>query len=682
MSADTLAAALRLAEDGLPIFPCRPNKRPFADHGFKDASTDPKVIKDWWQRWPDSLIGVPTGNAPGLLVVDVDPTGAEWYREHQLDLRCGRVHRTRRGHHLLYRMPEVEIRNSAGRVAPGIDVRGEGGFVIWWPACGLETVGDLADVTEPPGWLLKLASQNGAAHTGARYIYEGGRNDLLSREAFRLKKHNCDVSQIDHILSTMNAELCRPPLEDEEIATIARGKSNVEAAPEPSADDGVIITRGDNLEVESIDWLWSGWLARGKLHILAGAPGAGKSTIAIGLAATVTSGGRWPDGTACGLAGVLVWSGEDDPADTILPRFLAAGGDPKSLHIITGIADANGPRPFDPGTDIAALSAAARKNPHLALLIVDPVVAAVIEDSHKNVEVRRALQPLVTLGADLGLAVLGISHFTKGTAGRDPVERVTGSLAFGALPRVVMAAAKANGDGERRIFCRAKSNIGLDTGGWEYRLVLTDVPGAPNVTVVRTEWGDALEGNARELLADAEAVENSDDASEWKRDRTRLKAAAQWLRELLSKGGLMVKDIETEANAAGYAWRLIRDAKDELRINPQKAGYAKGWQWNLPEDDVHAPKEDDVTAPSEEPAPDKAFTEDAVTSPWCGESTSPSASSSSNEGADLPWRWLLTYADGHTRLVNYVGVGGVTREQVLAQFSDAVGPPGLRRCAR
>jgi len=117
---------------------------------------------------------VPTGNAPGLLVVDVDPTGAEWYREHQLDLRCGRVHRTRRGHHLLYRMPEVEIRNSAGRVAPGIDVPGEGGFVIWWPACGLETVGDLADVTEPPGWLLKLASQNGAAHTGARTSMKAG----------------------------------------------------------------------------------------------------------------------------------------------------------------------------------------------------------------------------------------------------------------------------------------------------------------------------------------------------------------------------------------------------------------------------------------------------------------------------------------------------------------------------
>jgi len=85
---------------------------------------------------------------------------------------------------------------------------------------------------------------------------------------------------------------------------------------------------------------------------------------------------------------------------------------------------------------------AARQIPECALVIVDPVVTAVTGDSHKNTEVRRALRPLVGFASDLGTVALGISHFTKGTAGRDPVERVTGSVAFGALPRVVMAAAR------------------------------------------------------------------------------------------------------------------------------------------------------------------------------------------------------------------------------------------------
>jgi putative DNA primase/helicase len=102
-------------------------------------------------------------------------------------------------------------------------------------------------------------------------------------------------------------------------------------------------------------------------------------------------------------------------------------------------------------------------------LIVDPVVSAVSGDGNSNTEVRRALQPIVDLAARLDCATLGISHFTKGSDGRDVVERVTGSLAFGAAARIVLAAAKLKGDDERtagRIVARAKSNIGPDSGGF------------------------------------------------------------------------------------------------------------------------------------------------------------------------------------------------------------------------
>ena len=186
------------------------------------------------------------------------------------------------------------------------------------------------------------------------------------------------------------------------------------AAPEASR---VILARGDDLSVKAPRWLWDGWLARGKLHMLAGAPGTGKSTIGLELAAVVTTGGRWPDGTRCKLGNVLVWSDEDDPEDTLLPRFLAAGGDPRRIHFVTGTADRDGVRHFDPATDIPLLLAAARQIPECALVIVDPVVTAVTGDSHKNTEVRRALRPLVGFASDLGTVALGISHFTKGTQG-------------------------------------------------------------------------------------------------------------------------------------------------------------------------------------------------------------------------------------------------------------------------
>jgi len=356
------------------------------------------------------------------------------------------------------------------------------------------------------------------------------------------------------------------------------------AAPGANCESRVLVVRGDALRVEPIRWLWNGWLARGKLHMLAGAPGTGKSTIALTLAAVVTAGGRWPDGTKCTPGHVLAWSGEDDPSDTLLPRLLAAGGDPRRLHIVSGTVERDGLRQFDPATDIPALLTAAREIPDCVLALVDPVVAAVLGDSHKNTEVRRALQPLVGFASELDAAVLGVSHFTKGTAGRDPVERVTGSVAFGALPRVVMAAARGHeADAEQRLFCRAKSNIGPDTGGWDYRLDLGEVPGTPGVTAVWARWGKVLKGSARDLLAEAEATGDPEEKSE-------LDDAVEWLRKLLANGPVDSKEIRSDAKQAGIAWRTVERAKARLGVKPSKAGFSGGWRWSLsghsdPEDD-------------------------------------------------------------------------------------------------
>lgn len=340
----------------------------------------------------------------------------------------------------------------------------------------------------------------------------------------------------------------------------------------------VELRRGDSITPESVDWLWPGWLAAGKLQILGGQPGTGKTTIGTALAATVTIGGRWPDGSRAEVGSVVIWSGEDDPADTLVPRLLAAGADMARIHFIDGMRDRAERYPFDPANDSGALMEALARIGDVHLLIIDPIVSAVAGDSHKNAEVRRALQPLVELAQRQRCALLGVTHFTKGTAGREPVERITGSLAFGALARLVMITAKAEAkDGEpaRRFLARAKSNIGPDGGGFVYDLHQGELPGFPGVSASSVLWGAALEGTARELLADAE----QQDAPNTSRE-----AAKDWLRVLLieSHGALESDTIRQEGVAAGYSWSTLRRAKDELGLKARKQSVAGGWRWELP----------------------------------------------------------------------------------------------------
>lgn len=346
---------------------------------------------------------------------------------------------------------------------------------------------------------------------------------------------------------------------------------------------GVQLICAASIAPKPISWLWPGWLAAGKLHILAGAPGTGKSTLAFALAASLSNGSRWPDGTPAEPGQVAIWSGEDDPEDTIVPRLMACGADLASVQIVCGMAGED-PRPFDPALDMAALRLALSGR-NIRLLIVDPVVSAVAGDSHKNTEVRRALQPLVDLAAATGCAVLGISHFTKSSAGKDPLDRVTGSLAFGALARVVLAAAKLPEDehGGARLLARAKSNIGPDTGGVLYTLEQIELPDNPGVANTRVLWGAAVEGTARDLLAKAEHHDGE--------EKTATDEARDWLADLLSKGPMRASDVQREAKQAGISYKALRRAKDKLGVVTQKQAFSGGWEWCLPQDAPRCPED-------------------------------------------------------------------------------------------
>jgi putative DNA primase/helicase len=371
-----------------------------------------------------------------------------------------------------------------------------------------------------------------------------------------------------------------------------------------SVSASVRLRRGDEIELRAVEWLWPRWIALGKLHILAGKPGTGKTTLALAMAATITRGGLWPDGSHAKRGTVVIWSGEDDPEDTLAPRLHAAGADMQHVRFVQGAGTAADPRPFDPATDMPLLSEALSELPDVRLLLLDPIVSAVAGDSHKSTEVRRSLQPIADLCMTRRCAALGISHLSKGTTGREPLERVIGSQAFGAVARVVMFATKQadeSGEPRPRLICIAKSNIGPDGGGIEYEIRQGMLADHPGMMASHIEWGRTVEGEARELLAAAEGSPSDEEDTGERTD------ARRFLRMLLEVGPMPAKQVFAEADGAGYSKAQMQRAARALKIDTRKDGMKSGWTWRLPEtrregceDDEDHAKDD--TSPSASPS--------------------------------------------------------------------------------
>jgi len=357
-------------------------------------------------------------------------------------------------------------------------------------------------------------------------------------------------------------------------------RRSVNALELPAFGETFLI-KASEITPEPISWLWKYWLARGKLHIIAGAPGTGKTTIYLAFAAIITSGGTWPDGTRAAAGNVLIWTSEDGHADTIIPRLMRMDADLGRVFIIRGHCDAKGKqRPFNPATDMDSLRAKAATIPGgVDFVFLDPVVAAVptTRNSDKNAETRAGLAPFVEFVEALNAAGGGVTHVSKGTSGKDPLERVTGTLAYGAVPRIVMLAAenKAEGDGEpERIMVRAKNNIGPKDGGFGYHIDAAPLRECPDIEATRIVWELPLEGSALELLNDAEGETGR---------VSKLDEAKRFLRAALSKGERPQDEVKTEAAAQNISWGTLKRASEGGEVIKRKDGFGAGARsfWGL-----------------------------------------------------------------------------------------------------
>ena len=347
---------------------------------------------------------------------------------------------------------------------------------------------------------------------------------------------------------------------------------------DPQVDKTVIdtinIVNMNDIPALPILWLWPGWLPLGKMTILAGAGGCGKTNLSLALIATITTGGFFPDGLRCENPGkVLIYSTEDDPADTLKPRLIANDADISKVSFIAGRTNHEGKlEPFDPAKDFPKIEKYIKDNPDLKLLMIDPIISAVSGDMNKANDVRRSLQPLVDLANQYNFAILGITHFAKGSLNNNPADRILGSQAFSALARMAWTAARRETEGDY-IFVRAKSNISTLDGGIRYDLESMIVENIIETT--KTSWLGVIDGAAKELLNTAElsGCENN----------SVVDAAKEFLIELLSTVDKMSsKDVQAQAKEAGFSLASIRRAQERLNIKPFRPHGEKSWFWSLP----------------------------------------------------------------------------------------------------
>lgn len=223
-----LSAALRYAEEGWPVFPCRLTKEPLTPNGFLDASTDPEQITKWWTEHPTASIGVPTGQISGFDVLDVDDLEGLALLPQGLPLT--RIVQTGSGMRHIYFNAALGLRNRT-KFLPGLDVRAEGGYVIMPPSLhpsgGKYQILQDADICDWPPWLLdlvrakQLPPKPDIAQTETS-VPEGGRNAYLTSVGGTNKRRGVSDRGIAGLLQIENVERCHPPLHEAEVSRIAQ----------------------------------------------------------------------------------------------------------------------------------------------------------------------------------------------------------------------------------------------------------------------------------------------------------------------------------------------------------------------------------------------------------------------------------------------------------------------------
>jgi Bifunctional DNA primase/polymerase, N-terminal/AAA domain/Primase C terminal 1 (PriCT-1) len=609
---DIMAAALDYAKQGWPVFPLHqpfdgrcscgdtdcesPAKHPRTTHGLKDGTTDKDTVRAWWTKWPDANIGIVTGAISRLIVIDLDSAEAKDKLKEFLpdyDLTAAPRSRTGRGWQLFFKHPGVTVPNRAG-IMPGLDVRGDGGYVVAPPS--IHANGKVYKWEVPNGELPKLpvelfkliSSPDASNENGYRErfktaealagVSEGQRDETIFRLACKLR--SADVPEdMASALILEAAGNCHPPFSEIiAVEKVRRAYSKYEPkrretkATGPKQERTPITVRVSDVQREEVSWLWHHRIPRGKLTIIEGDPGEGKSFLSQAIATAITRGFGLPgDEEQREPETVLIMSAEDGLADTIRPRLEDMGADIGRVVALRGLMDEEGKERCLTLADLDVIEKAIVEH-RSALVIVDPIIAYVAgKDTHKANEVRSLLAPLAALAEKYRNAILAIRHLNKSAT--KAAYRGQGSVDFLPACRSAFLAGEDPENPGQKVLCHIKANLGPKTPSLTY-----------TINEGRFLWGEETSITAEQVLA--VPIEGD--------ERSKLEEAKGFLEDVLSNGPLPSSEVEKEAKGAGIAQTTLRRAKTALGVKPRKESFGGGWTWSLPDrrcssalEDVH-----------------------------------------------------------------------------------------------
>lgn len=324
-----------------------------------------------------------------------------------------------------------------------------------------------------------------------------------------------------------------------------------------------------NVAPQQVSWLWPGRVPLGRLTLLVGRPGEGKSFLTAYMAAQVSLGANWPDGTPCPCGSAILMSAEDDPGDTLRPRLDALGADVQKIHYLEGVirTDQSGPQEQAISlTDIEAIEKALQATPDCKLVIVDPIGSYLGSgtDAHRDNEVRAMLAPLADLARKYDAAVVLVAHRRKST-GSHADDLVLGSRAFTGIARSVLHLASDPNDGDRRLLVAGKNNLAQKPDGLAFK-----IDGQP----ARIEWEeDPVDMDATDLLMLEECRSGSPGPPPDELDR-----AKQWLPGKLASGPRPAKELFGSWRAEDGSERTLTRAKKELGVTHFRKENCSWWQ--------------------------------------------------------------------------------------------------------
>ena len=343
------------------------------------------------------------------------------------------------------------------------------------------------------------------------------------------------------------------------------------------------LTRASAIRVRPVRWFWTNWIALGTLVLMAGREGIGKSICAYTLAALSTRGRM--EGVYLGTPkAVIVAATEDSWEHTIVPRLMAAGANLDLVYRVevtsADLLDTTLSLPID----LAGLEQAVA-DVHAALILLDPLLSRLDAslDSHKDAEVRRALEPLVSLADRTGAAVLGLIHVNKSTS-QDPLNAVMGSRAFAAVARSVLFVMADPDEEQTRLLGLAKNNLGrMDLPTLAFQITGEKVADTPEgeVWTGRLDWTGETSRTIRDALETASATSG---------DRTATSEAAEWLHDyLVTQGGTAASAaIKAAGGKSGHSIDALKRARKGLGITCESRGFPRQTHWSLPPQSEHS----------------------------------------------------------------------------------------------